>query len=201
MKDPSIERLIIMVLRRRKNLKNSVFLFGILWVGCGVYSFSGSIPPHIKSISIPIFVNETAEFGVAEIITDDLTNVFLDENILRVVGEERSDSILKGVIRKVDDSPFTYTATEEVSEYRFSLRIEVEWFDVAEDKVLFNKNYSGWGSYSLTVDISSDGIDNDGDGKIDAEDPDEMGDPRELAMKVAVEKIAVDVINDIVSTW
>ena len=53
----------------------------------------------------------------------------------------------------------------------------------------------------MTEDISSDGIDNDGDGLIDAEDSDEIGDPRDLAVKVAVDKITTDVINDIVSMW
>ena len=68
-------------------------------------------------------------------------------------------------------------------------------------KILLNKNYTNWGSYSLTVDVASDGIDNDGDGKIDSDDPDESGDARKLAMKAAVMKISENIINDIVSTW
>ena len=49
--------------------------------------------------------------------------------------------------------------------------------------------------------IRDSGIDNDGDGKIDSDDPDESGDARELAMKAAVIKISESIINDIVSTW
>ena len=56
-------------------------------------------------------------------------------------------------------------------------------------------------AYSLTVDVASDGIDNDRDGKVDSDDPDESGDPRQLAMKAAVTKISESIINDIVSTW
>lgn len=175
----------------------------MIWMltGCGFYSFTGSIPPHIKSIAIPLFINETSEFGIAESITDAITEVFIDENVIRVVDEERSHSILRGTIKKVSDSPYTYTPEEEVSEYRYSLIIRVQWYDVAEDRVLLEKDFSGWGSYALGQDISSDGIDNDGDGRIDGEDPDETGDPRVLAAKVAIEKIAIDIINDIVSTW
>jgi hypothetical protein len=71
-----------------------------LWVfsGCGIYSFSGSIPPHIKSISIPLFANETAEFGIAEAVTDEVTNVFLEENILKI--SDQGDSILRGSINE-----------------------------------------------------------------------------------------------------
>ena len=172
-----------------------------LWVfsGCGIYSFSGSIPPHIKSISIPLFVNETAEFGIAEAVTDEVTNVFLEENILKITNQ--GDSILRGSIKKVEDKPYTYSEMEEVLEYRYSVGISVEWFDVREEKVLITKSYTNWGAYSLTADVASDGIDNDGDGKVDSDDPDESGDARELAMKAAVTKISESIINDIVSTW
>ena len=176
-----------------------LLIYLLIFSGCGTYSFSGSIPPHIKSISIPLFANETAEFGIAEAVTDEVTNVFLEENILKI--SDQGDSILKGSIKKVEDKPYTYSEMEEVLEYRYSVGISVEWFDVREEKVLIAKNYTNWGAYSLTADVASDGIDNDGDGKVDSDDPDESGDARELAMKAAVTKISESIINDIVSTW
>ena len=88
-----------------------------------------------------------------------------------------------------------------MQEYRLNITVAVEWYDSIEEKVRLSKSYSGWGAYSLTEDVSSDGIDNDGDGLLDAEDPDETGDPRDLAVKVAVEKITTDLINDIISMW
>ncbi|MBC8174114.1 MAG: hypothetical protein H8E82_00450 [Candidatus Marinimicrobia bacterium] len=185
--------------KSRRNISSLILLLVI--TGCGFYSFTGSIPPHIKTIGIPLFMNETAEFGISENITDDITTIFIEENILKVVDETTAHSILRGTIQKVSDKPYTYSGMEEVTEYRYSLVINVEWFDIINDKILLSKKYSGWGTYDLSADISSDGIDNDGDGKIDEEDPDEMGDPRELASKVALEKIADDIINDILSTW
>ena len=50
-------------------------------------------------------------------------------------------------------------------------------------------------------DLTSDGIDNDNDGKVDSYDDDEFGEPRLFASKVAVQKIAEDIINDIMTTW
>ena len=124
-----------------RGIKASIItIITMLWLACGIYSFTGSIPPHIKSISIPLFVNETAEFGVAESITDEVTNTFLEENILKVVQGDLSDSQLKGTIKKVNDSPYTYSETEEVLEYRFSVTIQVEWFDVSREETLLKKN-------------------------------------------------------------
>ena len=63
------------------------------------------------------------------------------------------------------------------------------------------KNYSGFGAYGLSGDISTDGIDNDNDGKIDSEDDNEFGEPRSFAANVAINKIAEDILNDIMTTW
>ena len=90
---------------------------------------------------------------------------------------------------------------EAVTEYRFTVHMKVEWFDVRDQKVLIEKEFSGWGAYGLSGDISSDAIDNDGDGLIDSEDNNEFGDPREFATAVAVTKIAEDVLNEIMTSW
>lgn len=173
----------------------------LLFVGCGFYSLAGSIPPHISSIAIPLVDNQTAEFGMAESVTDNLQIRFSDENILRLADEEQADSILRGTIIKVEDRVQTYTGTEVVTEYRFTVTMNIEWYDVANDVVLMQKKYTGWGAYGLSGDISNDGIDNDGDGLVDGDDDDEFGEPRTYATRIAVEKIAEDVINDILSTW
>jgi len=57
------------------------------FVSCIYYSMAGSIPPHIKSIAIPLVENQTAEFGMSEAVTDNMVNEFTEENILRLVSE------------------------------------------------------------------------------------------------------------------
>ena len=177
-----------------------IFL-SLLCFDCGYYSLAGSIPPHIRSISIPLLDNQTAEFGISEGITDNLLEKFTDENVLRVVDVDNSDSILRGSIVQAEDIPYTYSKEEVVGEYRFIVAIDIEWIDVANDEVLFEKRFKGWGAYGIGGDISSDEIDNDGDGLIDDEDTDEIGDARTFATKVAVGKIAQDILNDILTTW
>ena len=166
--------------------------FGVFFFSCGYYSLAGSIPPHIRTLNIPLMDNETAEFGLAEDITD---------GILHVKDDDSADSILRGTVKKVTDGPYTYSKTESVSEYRYKIDIFIEWYDLKEEKSLLKGKYSGWGAYGLSGDIGSDGIDNDGDGKTDADDDDEFGEPRTFATRVAVRKIAEDILNDIMTTW
>ena len=162
---------------------------------------AGSIPPHIKSISIPLIENQTAEFGLAESITDGILNQFNEAGVLSVTDVDKANSILIGKIIKVSEGPYTYSKQESVSEYRYKIDIKIEWFDVINQKNIHEGNYSAFGAYGLSGDIGSDGIDNDNDGKIDTEDDDEFGEPRSFATKVAVRKIAEDILNDIMTTW
>ena len=174
---------------------------GVFLFSCGFYSLAGSIPPHIKTLKIPLMDNETAEFGLAEDITDGILQRFNEEGILHVKDDDWTDSILRGTVKKVTDGPYTYSRMESVSEYRYKIDIFIEWYDLKEEKSLLKGNYSGWGAYGLSGDIGSDGIDNDGDGKTDADDDDEFGEPRAFASRVAVRKIAEDILNDIMTTW
>ena len=178
-----------------------LYIFFLLHASCGFYSMAGSIPPHIKSIAIPLMDNETAEFGLAEDITDGLLLQFNEAGILDIIDESLANSILHGTIKKVNEGPYTYNKKESVSEFRYKIDIKVFWYDVSQDKNILEGTYSGFGAYGLSGDIGSDGIDNDNDGKIDDEDDDEFGEPRAFATKVAVRKIAEDILNDIMTTW
>ena len=189
------------MVKMKKIIKSYIFISAIFLQSCGFYSMAGSIPPHINNIAIPLVENHTAEFAMAETVTDNLVSKFIKENILRVTSEKNADSMLNGIIMKVDDGPYTFSKEEAVTEYRFTVSMKLEWVDMVNDKVLLTKQYTGWGAYGLSGDISADGIDNDGDGSIDGDDIDEIGDPREFATKVAVEKIAEDVLNDILTSW
>ena len=60
--------------------------------------------------------------------------------------------------------------------------------------------YNSPGSYDVVLKVT-DGIDNDNDGKIDSEDDNEIGEPRSFAANVAINKIAEDILNDIMTTW
>ena len=73
--------------------------------------------------------NQTAEFGISETVTDNILSKFNVENILRVTDEESASSILTGTITRVTDAPYTFTKQEAVTEYRFTVHMNIDWFD------------------------------------------------------------------------
>ena len=176
---------------------NLIFLL----FGCAYYSMAGSIPPNIKNVSVPLFINETVEFELSEKLTSGIIQEIGSQNIVKITNDIDSDSIINGVISSVSDGPYSFNNNEQVSEYRFSLSVKVSWVDNNDENILFDKTFSAFGTYSIDNDPSSDGLDNDNDGIIDGDDSDEFGDSRELAINVAINKIAVDIVNTVLSTW
>ncbi len=170
----------------KTNHKIGVFasLAAFLWVmamaGCGPYSFSGnSLPPHIKTIAVPLFEDRTSEFGIKEKLTDAVIQEITRDNTLKIVNEDLADAIVYGKILSVDDRADTYTEQEEVQSYRVYITVEVEVRDVKRGTPLWKERWSQWGLYSLT-----DGVD-----------------AREQAIDEAIQKLAEDILNKTVSNW
>ena len=190
----------IMALKRKlKKIVNSLSIF--MLVGCSYYSMAGSIPANINNIYIPLIENDTAEFDISENLTSKITQEIAIQNILKITDNSNSDSTILGVITSASDGPFTFDSNEQVDEYRFSISLKILWVDNENEKNLIEKTFTGFGNYSINNDPSSDGIDNDNDGILDENDDDEFGDSRELAINIAINKIASDVVNSILSTW
>ncbi len=150
----------------------------LLLTGC-MYSFKGSLPPDIKSVAIPLFENQTAEYRINETITDLLTQQFLQEGVLRVADEKTADSVLDGTVTRIDDSPLTYDAAEQVKEYKVTIDLKIQWYDKVQDKTLLDRSFSGWGSY----------------------DANQANVTREDGIQEAISKITDDIINAITANW
>ena len=185
-----------------------VAIFSLLLISCSVYSFKGSIPPHIKSIYISPLNNITIEAEISDIMKLQLEELLIKDNVLKLLSEKDSDSHLSLTIASFTDKPYSYDAAnfqltgyEEVNEYRITIKVKAVWFDTKNSEQLFDQEFVSWGAYEPNEDISSDGIDNDNDTFIDDLDDDEFGLPRESAMKIASRKISESIINKIVSTW
>ena len=191
-----------MTMELKRRLKKIINIASILLiVGCSYYSMAGSIPTNIKNVNIPLIENDTAEFEISENLTSKIIQEIAIQNILRITDDSNSDSTILGVIINASDGPFSFDSNEQVDEYRFSLSLKVTWIDNENEKNLIEKTFTGFGNYSINNDPSSDGIDNDNDGILDENDDDEFGDSRELAINIAINKIASDVVNSILSTW
>ncbi|KPL01556.1 MAG: hypothetical protein AMJ90_07665 [candidate division Zixibacteria bacterium SM23_73_2] len=169
-------------------IKKEYLLIFLIFISCGYYSFTGESLPGIKTVAIPMFENQTLEYGIAESLTDSLVSVFVSDNTLKVVDEKVADSILRGSIKEYQRIAHTYDQDEEVKEYKVRIFVDVTFEAKKKKETIWEKkDMEGWGVYSAIPLTTSAGLDS-----VETED---SGKAR------AVKKLADDILNNIVKGW
>lgn len=119
-----------------------------LTAACSHYSAGSGIAGGIRSVAIPVAVNDTPETGIAEDLSQRLSRAFAADGRLQVVDEGSADASLRLHLSAIEDRPFTYTAAEETQQYRFKLTLDAQLRKTEDDsQVLEAKGIVGWGTY------------------------------------------------------
>ena len=137
---------------RTKSILAGLFLvtLGAFLAGCP-YGFSSSLlPEHIKTVALPLFENQTDRGVLNTALADTLTNAFIDDNTLKVVGEDEADSVVEGVFLTYRRQPFTVDANEVVQEYKVEIVVEARYVDVRKNKVMWEERLAQWATYRFT---------------------------------------------------
>jgi outer membrane lipopolysaccharide assembly protein LptE/RlpB len=125
----------------------------VLQFACG-YHLAGtgsSLPEHIKTIGLPIFVNNTQGYQVEQKITSNIQTVLLQRGKYKVVPDAQGvDAVLKGTINSVSLYPATFSSEGRASEYNVVITARVTFTDLTTKKVLFqNPSFIFRGQYQI----------------------------------------------------
>jgi len=121
---------------------------------CAYYSTSGGLVGGIRSIGVPTAESQTAEFDIAEGLSERAIEGYTRDGRLRVVDEENADALLQLVVVAVEDKAFTYTSSEQTEQYRFSIRVRGELVRVTDEEMLrcyWNSPPSKGGALTMRV--------------------------------------------------
>jgi hypothetical protein len=152
----------------------------LLLQGCGFYSFTGASTGGLKSIAIPTFENQTAEFGLAETISDNLIDRFNQDGSLKVRDPRTADSILYGTITRITDQPAAYTAAGNVEQYKVTIAVHLRFEDRIKGKIVWEDNVSQFGLYPFGSGSTAD---------------------RDQGLSEAMDKLVDDILSKTVSGW
>lgn len=122
--------------------------------GCN-YSFrAGSFPPpHIETIAIEPFENETTRFEVTGELYDQLLRSLPGSLGIRTAGADVADAIVRGRINRYDVTAPNYRAGQPgqaatVTQRQVTIAVSVEIVDLVENVILWeSSNVSGRGEY------------------------------------------------------
>jgi len=126
--------------------------------GCSFYSFRSGRSAAVSSIGIPLFENQTAEYGLAEQLTEGITAGLIKENIVKVVDPSRAESTLKAAVVSYKRSAYTFDAGDNVREYIVEITIRARLAAAADDKVIWEAPaLRGFGVYAADSETEQDG--------------------------------------------
>ena len=159
-----------------------LLIFSVNFLRCS-YSFTGaSVPPHLKTIAIPLFQDRSgsAEPTLREDFTNDLIRKFTDDNTLQVVGKQSADAVLEGTILSLSSSSVSVTKGENVNLIRMKITVKVTYKDLVKKKKIFEKNFSNYEDYKNAGDVTEN---------------------RAKAITEALDKITEDILYGVVANW
>ena len=107
--------------------------------GCG-YTLLGSLPDHLKTVSVPVFKNRTTEAGAESTITAAVVNAFTSNGRLRVVSLDRADSVLEGEITGYSVQSLTYDSKLNLRSYRLTVSMDVRFRDLRRSELLWQQS-------------------------------------------------------------
>lgn len=149
--------------------------------GC-LYGFAGGgLPPHIRTVAIIPFDNQTPEPAITQQVNDAIKEAIEGRLGLRPAAEATADAVVRGAITRYDAGVLLAVQTGQAGNYTVSRRkvqltVDVEIWDQRENRSL-------WKRTGLTVDGEYD--------------PPQEREGRQLALN----KLVADIVDGAQSQW
>lgn len=125
----------------------------VVALACGacLYGFAGGgLPPHVRTVAILPFDNQTAEVSLTQEVTDAVRQAMQNRLGLRAAAEATADAVVRGTITRYEpDIPLSVQSRElgsvEVTRRRVQLTLSIEIYDQKQERML-------WQRSGLTID-------------------------------------------------
>jgi len=123
-------------------MRKSIFII----IGLGLSLFFGCaytpveiLPKHIKSITVPNFINKTARYGIESKLTDAVIEEFIRDGHLSIAKKKDADALLTGEIVTYVLEPLSYDATEVVEQYKLWVVVNLSFQDLTTGELLWEE--------------------------------------------------------------
>lgn len=132
-----------------------VVLSSILFLLSCAYSFKGSLPENIKTVEVEQFRSSVTEYGLEQEITSLVTESIVRDGRLSI-DNESPDARITGSVTHFSRTAVTYTASEEVEQYKLELRVSVSMGNTSDNEyIIRDETVSEW----LLYDPSTETLD------------------------------------------
>jgi len=136
----------------------AIMAFAAAFFGC-VYTFSGStLPSNVKTVEIPLFENNALVQGVAERITEVLSQKISREKLTLVA--KNGDSYIGGNVVAYRNSAQDYSGDRNsltIKTYSVEIVADIVFFDNKNAKEIYKGRIIAIGNYDFANETEEDG--------------------------------------------
>ncbi len=103
------------------------------------------MPPHIRTVAILPFDNQTGEVALTQEVSDAVRQAMENRLGLRVAAEEQADAVVRGSITRYEaDQPLSFRPAGQginvsVTRRLVTISLSVEIYDLVEDRMLWER--------------------------------------------------------------
>lgn len=138
----------------------SLLICLLFFCGCGVYTFNPKGKSDIKSIAIERFENNTAEYTLADRMTDLIIDAFISDGNLKVVSADKADAVLSGILTSYNRKPYTYDQNDQVQEYQVIMNFEIALKNPNDLSEIWKEQMNQTGIYNVIEETEEQAQDN-----------------------------------------
>jgi hypothetical protein len=138
-------------------LISSLAFLIIFFSGCGVYNLTGgSIAPDIKTISIPVFYNESGSGppNISQILTEKLKDYYQSNSKLSIL-TSNGDWQLSGYVSQYTVTPLAPLANETAAQSRLTIGVKVDFINTKDEKQNFSQVFPFYKDFNQSQSLSS----------------------------------------------
>lgn len=126
--------------------------------GCGYHlaGLGSSLPEYMHKIYVPVFMNRSYEYGLENVLTQELIKAFNRRAQINTVKEiKEADAVLEGEIVDYKYVP-TLNAQRKVTQYYIHITASVRLKDLVNNRIFWeDKGFVFHQLYNVTSDLAS----------------------------------------------
>jgi outer membrane lipopolysaccharide assembly protein LptE/RlpB len=143
-----------------KLARHIVLLAALATLGCGYHTAGHAtrIPASVRTIAVPIFVNQTQTYRIEQMLTRDVVREFLARTHYQIANDDgkSADAVLKGTVVSAQAAPLTYDAqTGRISSAIVTVSMKVSLVDHNGHTFFENQNYTFRQQYQVSREVTS----------------------------------------------
>jgi outer membrane lipopolysaccharide assembly protein LptE/RlpB len=128
----------------------------LLISGCG-YHLVGTgttLPPHLKTIAIPVFSNTSSQPNIHRDITNAIRQSFITDGRLKVVSAtNKADLVMKGVLSSYTLQAVSFTTADVAREYYVQLGGSIDVKDRVKKQSFLKQDFATKWDFQTDADV------------------------------------------------